>query len=75
MSNSLRSNIASKTTFDALDVDSGEDTDEEQVSEQDSHSAQDRFVIDHIALWQMCQVNDEMVYLVQQGQRGWRNQL
>ena len=50
MSNSLRSNIASKTTFDALDVDSGEDTDEEQVSEQDSHSAQDRFVIDHIAL-------------------------
>ena len=43
---SLRSKIASKTTFDALDVDSGEDTDEEQVSEQDSHSAQDRFVID-----------------------------
>jgi len=46
MSISLRSQIASKTTFDALDVDSGEDTDEEQVSEQDSHSAQDRFVID-----------------------------
>jgi phosphatidate cytidylyltransferase len=37
-------NIASKTAFDALNVDSGEETEEEHISDQDSHSAADRFV-------------------------------
>jgi phosphatidate cytidylyltransferase len=34
-------NIASKTAFDALNVDSGEETEEEHISDQDSHSAAD----------------------------------
>lgn len=44
---SPHSNIASKTAFAALDVDSGEDT-EEELTDQDSPSAQDRFVFEFV---------------------------
>ena len=40
-----RPNIASKTTFDALEVDSGEDTEGENTSELDSPNVPGRFVL------------------------------
>lgn len=45
---SPHANIASKTVFAALDVDAGEDTEEEQITDQDSPSAHDRYVVEFV---------------------------
>ena len=46
---SAHPHIASKTAFAALDVDSGEDTEDEHPTDQDSPSAQERFVAESVS--------------------------